>query len=60
MIEEMLAARGIDVSHETIRRWALTFSQEFADSVRRRLPAAGDKWCKEEVVMTIGGEKRWL
>jgi hypothetical protein len=31
MIEEMLAARGIDVSHETIRRWALKFGQEFAN-----------------------------
>ena len=25
MVEEMLAARGIDVSHETVRRWAEKF-----------------------------------
>jgi putative transposase len=60
MVEEMLAARGIDVSHETIRRWALKFGQEFANRVRRRLPAAGDKWHIDEVVITIGGKKHWL
>jgi putative transposase len=39
----MLAARGIIVSHETIRRWALKFGQHVANQIRRRLPAAGDK-----------------
>ena len=60
MIEAMLAARGIDVSHETIRRWTLKFGQEFANRVRRRLPMAGDKWHLDEVVITIGGTKQWL
>jgi len=60
MIEGMLAARGIDVSHETIRRWALKFGQEFANRVRRRLPMAGDKSHLDEVVITIGGTKQWL
>jgi putative transposase len=60
MVEEMLAARGIDVSHETIRRWALKFGQEFANRIRRRSPAAGDKWHMDEVVITTGGTKRWL
>ena len=55
MIEEMLAARGIDVSHETIRRWAL----KFANRVCRRLPT-GDKWHLDEVVITIGGTKQRL
>ena len=27
MVEEMLAARGIDVSHETVRQWARKFGQ---------------------------------
>jgi putative transposase len=43
MVEEMLAARGILVSHETVRQWALKFGQTFANRIRRRLPAAGDK-----------------
>jgi hypothetical protein len=28
MVEEMLAFRGIEVSHETIRQWGLKFGQE--------------------------------
>src|SRR3954467_4393187 len=44
MVEEMLAARGIVVSHETVRQWALKFGQEFANRIRRRPPQAGDKW----------------
>src|ERR687894_1369247 len=42
MVEEMLAARGIVVSHETVRQWALKFGQDFASRIRRRLPRAGD------------------
>src|ERR671910_3307823 len=60
MIEEMLAARGIVVSHETVRQWALKFGREFANRIRRRLPRAGDKWHLDEVVITIAGEKHWL
>ena len=36
MVEEMLAFRGIEVSHETIRQWGLKFGQEFANIIRRR------------------------
>src|SRR3954470_16157835 len=35
MVEEMLAARGIDVSHETVRQWARKFGQDFANQIRR-------------------------
>ena len=44
MVEEMLAARNIVVSHETVRQWALKFGQDVAHRIRRRLPRAGDKW----------------
>ena len=30
MVDELLAARGIIVSHETVRQWALKFGQVFA------------------------------
>jgi putative transposase len=59
MVEEMPAARGITVSHETVRQWARKFGQAFADRIRR-LPCAGDKWHLDEVVITIAGEKHWL
>src|ERR671910_2599382 len=60
MVEEMLAARGIVVSHETVRQWALKFGQEFADRIRRRLPCAGDKWHLDEVAIKIAGVRHWL
>jgi len=60
MVDELLAARGIIVSHETVRQWALKFGQVFANQIRRRLPAAGDKWHLDEVVITISGIEHWL
>ena len=60
MVEEMLAARSIEVSLETVRQWALKFGQSFANQIRRRLPAAGDKWHLDEVVISIAGRKHWL
>jgi len=60
MVEEMLAARGIIVSHETVRQWARKFGQDFADRIRRRLPSAGDKWHLDEVAVKIAGKKYWL
>src|SRR5918996_2159729 len=60
MVEEMLAARGILVSHETVRQWGLKFGQGFANEIRRRLPRPGDKWHLDEVVITIAGKKHWL
>src|SRR5271156_5240840 len=35
MVEEMLAARGISVTHETIRQWGLKFGREFANRIRQ-------------------------
>ena len=60
MVEEMLAARGIPVSHETVRQWAMKFGQSFAHQIRRRRPAPGDKWHVDEVVISIAGRKHWL
>src|SRR3954454_2318093 len=60
MVEEMLAARGILVSHETVRQWALKFGQSFAHQIPHRLPAAGDKWHLDEVSISIAGQKHWL
>jgi putative transposase len=59
MVEELLAARGIIVSHETVRQWARKFGQPFANQIRRRLPRTGDKWHLDEVVLKIAGVKHW-
>src|SRR5947199_10466928 len=52
MVEEMLAARGISVTHETIRQWALKFGRAFANRIRRQAPHAGDKRHLPEVVIS--------
>src|SRR3954466_1069323 len=60
MVDEILAARGIVVSHETVRQWARKFGQGFANQIRRRLPDPGDKWHLDEVCLMIRGKKHWL
>ena len=60
MVEEMLAARGIQLSHETVRKWAMKFGQSFANQIRRRLPTPGNKWHLDEVAISIAGQKHWL
>lgn len=60
MVEEMLAARGIQVSHETVRRWAEKFGREFANPIRRRTLRPGDRWHLDEVVITIAGKRHYL
>ena len=60
MVEEMLAFRGIVVSHETVRQWGRKFGQGFANQIRRRLPRAGGKWHLDEVVLKIAGVTCWL
>ncbi|TQN61100.1 IS6 family transposase, partial [Agrobacterium tumefaciens] len=41
----MLAARGIIVSHQTIRLWAEKFARTFANQIRQRSRGRlGDKW----------------
>ena len=52
MVEEMLAARGISVTNETIRQWGLKFGREFANRIRRRAPRRGDKWHLDGVSRT--------
>jgi putative transposase len=60
MVEDLLAVRGIVVSHESVRRWTEKFGREFAATLRRRAPQLGDKWQLDEVVIAIHGKKHWL
>ena len=60
MVDEILAARGITVSHETVRQWGPKFGQSFANQIRRKLPDPGDKWHLDEVCLMISGQKHWL
>jgi putative transposase len=60
LVEEMLLERGILVSYETVRRWALKFGPEYARRLRRKAPSPRDIWHLDEVVVTIAGQKHWL
>jgi len=43
-VQELLLELGIDVSHETIRRWVAKFGPAIARGLRRRQPQPGDIW----------------
>jgi len=61
MVEDLLAERGIIVTHQTVRARAEKFRRQFANRIRRR--SAGqfaEKWHLDEVVITIRGCKHWL
>ncbi|MGY3532315.1 putative transposase [Bradyrhizobium sp. USDA 4452] len=49
MVEEMLAARGIGVTYETVRQWGRKFGKAFSDRIRQRAPARAT-WHLDEVV----------
>lgn len=57
MVEDLLAARGIIVSHQTVRLWVEKFGRHVANEIRRRSAGKlGDKWNLDEVVISIGGK----
>src|SRR5260370_18038630 len=59
-VEELLAQRGVVVSHETVRQWCLKFGQTYANELRRRRPRCGDKWHMDEVYLKINGKTHYL
>jgi putative transposase len=59
-VEEVLAARGIVLSYETVRRWTHKFGQQYANDLRRRRPQPGDTWHLDEVFLTINGKTAYL
>jgi putative transposase len=60
LVEELLLERGIVVSYETVRRWALKFGPTYARRLKRKTPSRRDIWHLDEVVVTISGQKHWL
>ena len=52
-VEDMLAERGIDVSYETVRRWALKFGAIIARKLRRGRPRPDVRSHLDEVFVSI-------
>lgn len=59
-VEEMMAARGVMLSYETVRRWCDKFGKQYVDGLRRRRPRTGDKWHLDEVFLKINGVTHYL
>ena len=59
-VEELLAERGLDVSHETIRRWVAKFETAFARNLRRLRPRPDHGWHLDEMVVSIGTRRMYL
>ena len=60
LVEELLLERGIVVSYETVRVWALKFGSDYARRLKRKAPRPSDVWHLDEVVITIRGQIRYL
>jgi len=58
-VRELLAERGVDVSHRTILMWAQVFGPLLAAAVRRRR-RVGSRWFVDEVFLFRRSEKRYL
>jgi len=59
-VEELMAARGVTLSYETVRRWTLKFGQQYANELKRRRSQPGDKWHIDEVFLKINGKTAYL
>jgi putative transposase len=57
-VQELLLERGITVSHDAVHQWCRKFGQDYANRLRR--PQPGDKWHRDEVFLTINGERHSL
>jgi transposase-like protein len=57
---ELLAERGIDVSHRTILDWVQAFGPQLAAEVRRRRHPVGRCWFVDEVFLFRKGQKFYL
>ena len=55
-----MAARGVLVSYETVRRWCDKFGQLYTAGLRRRRARTGDKWYLDEVFLNIRGVRHYL
>jgi putative transposase len=59
-VQELVAERGVAVSHETVHQWCRTFGPAYAQALCRRRPRPGDKWHIDEVQLKMNGRRYWL
>jgi putative transposase len=64
-VEDLLAERGIDICHETVRQWWNRFGPMFAAEIKKRRISARRgipewRWHLDEVFVKINGELHYL
>jgi putative transposase len=59
-VEDLLAERGIDVSYETVRRWATKFGKLYSRRLHKLRPRPSTTWHIDEVFLKIGGKQMYL
>jgi len=59
-IEDLLARRGVLVTHESIRLWCNKFGPHYAHRLRRGYQGYGDTVFMNEVFVRIRGQYRYL
>lgn len=50
---------GLDISHESIRRWVVRFTQIMNDYVKQFTPKVSDAWHVDEQMIKIHGKWEW-
>ena len=59
-VEELLAERGVVVSHETVRRWVIAFGARYARRLRAVRCKPSSDWHLDEMFVSIGGKRMYL
>ena len=59
-IEELLAARGIVVSYETIRQWCKKYRSIYCNQIKKSCGPLGDSWYLDEAFIKINGVLHYL
>ena len=59
-VDDLLAERGVEVSYETVRHWALKFGQAYARRLRTPRPRPDARWHLDEVFVSIADKRMYL
>ena len=59
-VEDLLAERGVEVTHETIRCWVDRFGTQISRRIRAMRPKPTSRWHLDEMFVAIGGRQMYL
>ena len=59
-LSDMMAERGLTISHTTIYRWVIEYAPKLNHGLRKHLQKAGDPWRVDETYLKINGKWMYL